>query len=61
MVPPIHVQVAYASAAQLMLAAIPAKLVVLEAVSVELLLHVWDKYLELIVMLQTTFVSAHQL
>ena len=52
---------AYASAAQLMPAATPAKLVVLEAVSVELLLHVWDKRLELIVMQQTTFVSAHQL
>ena len=52
---------AYASAAHLMPAAIPAKLVILAAVSVELLLHVWDKRLEVIVMQQTTFVSVHQL
>ena len=52
---------AYASAAQVMPAATPAKLVILEAVSVELLLHVWDKRLDPIVMQQTTFASAPQL
>ena len=52
---------AYASAAQVMRAATPAKLVILAAVSVELLQHVWDKRLDPIVMQQTTFASAPQL
>ena len=59
--PQIHVQVVFASAAQVTLVAILVRLVVPELVSVELPLLVWDKQPDPIVTPPTTFASAHQL
>ena len=59
-VPQIHVQVEFASAAQMMLVVIQAKHVILEPVSVGLLLPVLDKQLDLIATQQTMFASALQ-
>ena len=56
----IHVQVEFASAAQVTHVAIPVKRVILELVSVELLLPVLGKQLDLIATQQTVFASALQ-
>ena len=56
----IHVQVEFASAAQVPHVVIPVKRVILELVSVELLLHVLGKQLDLIATPQTVFASALQ-
>ena len=56
----IHVQVEFASAAQMMLVVIQAKHVILEPVSAGLLLPVLDKQLDLIATQQTAFASALQ-
>ena len=56
----IHVQVEFASAAQMMLVVIQAKHVILEPVSAGLLLRVLDKQLDLIATQQTAFASALQ-
>ena len=61
MVPQILAQVVYACAAQVTRVAIQVRLVILDLVSVELLLLVWDKQLDHIVTPLTTFASAHQL
>ena len=61
MVPQIPAQVVFASAEQVTRVAIQVKLVILDLVSVELLLLVWDKQLDHIVMPLTTFANAHQL
>ena len=57
----IHVQVVFASAAQVTLVAILVRLVILGLVSVGLPLLVWDKLPDPIVTPLTTFASAHQL
>ena len=54
----IHVQVEFASAAQVPHVVIPVKRVILELVSVELLLPVLGKQLDLIATQQTVFASA---
>ena len=57
----IHVQVEFASAAQMTHVAIQARLVILpELVSVVQVLRVLDKQLDLIATRPTTFASAHQ-
>ena len=56
----IHVQVEFASAAQVPHVVIQVKRVMLEHVSVELLLRVLDKQLDLIATRLTIFASAHQ-
>ena len=56
----IHVQVEFASAAQVTPVAIQARLVILELVSVEPRLRVLDKQLDLIATRLTIFASAHQ-
>ena len=56
----IHVQVEFASVAQVPHVVIPVKRVILELVSVELLLHVLGKQLDLIATQQTVFASALQ-
>ena len=61
MVLQIPAQVVFASAEQVTRVAIQVKLVILDLVSVELLLLVWDKQLDHIVMPLTTFANAHQL
>ena len=56
----IHVQVEFASAAQMTPVAIRARLVIPEHVSVEQRLRVLDKQRDLIATRLTTFASAHQ-
>ena len=56
----IHVHLEFASAAQMTPVAIQARLVIPELVSVEQLLRVLDKQLDLIAMRPTTFASAHR-